>query len=44
MPLQYEIGQKFPSVELVDDREKKTTIAEIAGGQPLVLALYRGPW
>ncbi len=44
MPLQYEVGQKFPELSLVDDRGKKVTIEEVAGGQPLILAFYRGPW
>ena len=44
MPLKYEIGQKFPSMSLVDDREQEVSIEEVAGGQPLILAFYRGPW
>ncbi len=44
MPLQYEVGQKFPERSLVDDRGKEVTIEEVAGGQPLILAFYRGPW
>ncbi len=44
MPLKYEIGQKFPSMSLEDDREQEVSIEEVAGGQPLILAFYRGPW
>lgn len=44
MPLRYEIGQKFPSIGLVDDREREVSIAEVAEGRPLILAFYRGPW
>ena len=44
MALRYHVGQKFPSLTLTDDREKEVSIAELAGGQPLILAFYRGPW
>ena len=44
MPLKYKVGQKFPSMSLIDDRERKVAIAELAGGEPLILAFYRGPW
>ncbi len=44
MALRYEVGQKFPAVSLVDDQERSGSIAELAGGQPLILAFYRGPW
>lgn len=44
MPLRYQVGQKFPSMSLIDDREQEVSIAELAGGQPLILAFYRGPW
>lgn len=44
MPLRYELGQKFPSLSLVDDRENEVSIEKVAGGQPLILAFYRGPW
>ena len=44
MPLQYEVGQKFPSLTLTDDRGKEVSIEEVAKGQPLILAFYRGPW
>jgi len=44
MPLRFEVGQKFPSLTLVDDRANPVSIAEVAGGRPLILAFYRGPW
>ena len=44
MPLKYEVGQKFPSISLVDDRGQEVSIEEVAGGRPLILAFYRGPW
>ncbi len=44
MALRYDIGEKFPSVSLIDDRERETSIAELASDQPLFLAFYRGPW
>ena len=44
MPLKYEVGQKFPSLALTDDREQEVSIEEVGGGQPLILAFYRGPW
>jgi peroxiredoxin len=44
MPLKYEVGQKFPSLSLVDDRGNETSIADVADKRPLILAFYRGPW
>ncbi len=44
MPLRYEVGQKFPSQSLIDDREQEVSIEEVAGGRPLILAFFRGPW
>ena len=44
MALKYEVGQKFPSMSLVDDRESAVTIEEVAGGRPLFIAFFRGPW
>ena len=44
MPLKYSVNQTFPSVSLVDDHENEVSIAELAGGQPLILSFYRGPW
>ena len=44
MALKYDVGQKFPSMTLLDDGEHEVSIAEVAGGRPLILAFYRGPW
>ena len=44
MALRYDVGEKFPSLSLVDDREREVSIADVAAGQPLILAFYRGPW
>lgn len=44
MALEYQVGQKFPSIDLVDDRGQAVTVADVAGGRPLILAFYRGPW
>ena len=44
MPLRYEVGQKLPSLSLLDDREQEVSIEEVAGGRPLILAFFRGPW
>ena len=44
MALKYNVGQQFPAISLIDDREKEVSIAELVGGQPLILAFYRGPW
>jgi peroxiredoxin len=44
MPLRYKVGDTFPSLSLLDDRENEVAIAEVAGGQPLILTFYRGPW
>jgi hypothetical protein len=44
MPLKFEVGQKFPSVPLVDDRGNDFSLADWADGQPSFLAFYRGPW
>ena len=44
MPLELEVGDKFPSLSLTDDRNTEVSIEEVAGGRPLLLAFYRGPW
>ncbi len=44
MALKYEVGQKFPSVNLLDDRTRAVSIPDLAEGRPLILAFYRGPW
>jgi peroxiredoxin len=31
-------------VSLRDQRGEEVSIEELAGGQPLILAFYRGPW
>ncbi len=44
MPLRYAVGDKFPSFLLLDEREREVSLADLAEGQPLILAFYRGPW
>ncbi len=44
MPLKYDIGQKLPSMSLVDDCGREVSCEDVAGGQPLILAFFRGPW
>ena len=44
MPLSYEVGQKFPSVTLVDDRGQSVSIEDVADKRPLIVVFYRGPW
>ena len=44
MPVKYAVGDRFPDCRLVDDREREVRISELAEGQPLILAFYRGPW
>ncbi len=44
MALKLDVGDKFPSLTLVDDQGAQVSIEEVAGGRPLVLAFYRGPW
>ena len=44
MALKYETGQTFPSLSLLDDQARAVSIAELAGGRPLILAFFRGPW
>ena len=44
MALRYDVGDRFPSITLTDDRGQPVSIEEVAGGRPLVLAFYRGPW
>ncbi len=44
MPLKYDVGQKLPSISLVNERGHEVSIEGIAGGQPLILAFFRGPW
>lgn len=42
MLLNLEVGDRFPSPSLVDDRGNEVSIEEVAGGQPLILAFFRG--
>ena len=44
MPLKYDVGDKFPSQILLDDQGQEFSIEEAAGGQPLILSFFRGPW
>ena len=44
MPLNRGVGDAFPDVALLDDRGDERTIGAVAAGQPLFLALFRGPW
>ena len=44
MPLQYGVGDTFPDVTLRDDRGREVSVSEVAQGQPLFLAFFRGPW
>ena len=44
MALKYQVGQQFPSLGLIDEREQGVSIAEVAEDQPLTLTFYRGPW
>ena len=44
MALKLDIGDRFPDVELTDEREHKRSLSSIADGQPTILALFRGPW
>lgn len=44
MPLNVDVGAQFPDVTMLDHDAKATTISEVAGGRPLFLAFFRGPW
>jgi len=44
MPLNLTVGDQFPDVTTTDDRGNARSISEIANGQPLFLAFFRGPW
>ena len=44
MPLKYNVGETFPDMALCDDRNREVTISDVAQGQPLFLAFFRGPW
>ncbi len=44
MPLNRSVGDRFPDATMVDDRGQARPISEVADGQPLFLAFFRGPW
>ena len=44
MPLNLAVGDRFPDQTLCDDTGNDVSISEVAGGQPLFLAFFRGPW
>jgi len=44
MPLNLSVGDTFPDMARLDDRGEETTVREVANGQPLFLAFFRGPW
>ncbi len=44
MPLKLDVGDIFPDQRLLDDTGAEVSISEVAQGQPLFLALFRGPW
>ena len=44
MPLKFEVGDTFPDMTLRDDRGRPVSVSEVAQGQPLFLAFFRGPW
>ena len=44
MPLKLSVGDGFPDVTMPDHDANPTTISQVAKGQPLFLAFYRGPW
>jgi peroxiredoxin len=44
MPLNLGIGDRFPDQQMVDDTGAQVSISDVAAGQPLFLAFFRGPW
>jgi peroxiredoxin len=44
MPLKLGVGDPFPDMTLRDDRGRHVSVSEVAQGQPLFLAFFRGPW
>jgi peroxiredoxin len=38
------VGKRFPNLTLSDHRHQPVTLAELAGGFPLILSFYRGYW
>ncbi|MCZ6533126.1 MAG: redoxin domain-containing protein [SAR324 cluster bacterium] len=44
MALKFKAGDPFPTAELLDETGNAVSIAELAGGNPLILTFYRGYW
>lgn len=44
MPLNLKVGDRFPDHKMLDDTGAEVSISSVAQGQPLFLALFRGPW
>jgi len=44
MPLNLSVGDRFPDQSLTDHAGREVSISELADGQPLFVAFYRGPW
>ena len=44
MPLNFKIGDQFPSLRLPDHTGQETSLEELAAGAPLILTFYRGAW
>lgn len=44
MPLRLDVGDRFPDVSMIDDRGRSRSVGEVADGQPLFVAFFRGPW
>ena len=44
MPLNLNVGDHFPDHTMTDDSGTTVSVSEIAGGRPLFLAFFRGPW
>lgn len=44
MPLNLNVGDRFPDVTMTDDRGQTRRITDVVDGQPLFLAFFRGPW
>ena len=44
MPLNLDVGDKFPDHCLADQHGNDRSISEHADGQPIFVVFYRGPW
>lgn len=44
MPLNVDVGDKFPDHRLLDQHGNERSISELADGQPIFVVFYRGPW